>query len=87
MDPLIKTKESYNAYYKQYRAEWCRKTSLPMYSRADFETIEKERLFTVSRAKKCKVQIDTTKVCAWYRRPNGYTPMFKEITNDDNPLN
>ena len=82
MNPLIKNHESYNDYYKQYRASWCRKTGLPMYSRKEFETIEKEGLYTITRAKKCKVQIDTTKVCAWYRRLNGYVPMFKEVTNE-----
>ena len=82
MNPLIKTSESYNDYYKQYKAEWCRKTGLPMYSRKEFETIEKQGLYTITRAKKCKVQIDTTKVCAWYRRPNGYAPMFKELANE-----
>ncbi|MBQ7788409.1 MAG: hypothetical protein IJ398_02005 [Clostridia bacterium] len=78
MNFLIKTNESYNSYYSQYKAAWCRKTGLPMYSRKDFEVIEKEGLYTMSRAKRCKVQIDTTKICAWYRRSNGYTPMFKE---------
>ena len=82
MNPLIKTNESYNSYYKQYRASWCRKTGLPMYSRKEFESIEKEGLYTITRAKRCKVQIDTTKVCAWYRRPNGYVPMFKELANE-----
>lgn len=82
MDPLIKTHESYNDYYKQYRASWCRKTGLPMYSRKEFETIEKEGLYTITRAKRCKVQIDATKVCAWYRRPNGYVPMFKEAADE-----
>lgn len=82
MNPLIKTHESYNDYYKQYRASWCKKTGLPMYSRKEFETIEKEGLYTITRAKKCKVQIDTTKVCAWYRRLNGYVPMFKETADE-----
>ena len=79
MDPLIKTHESYNDYYKQYRASWCRKSGLPMYSGKDFTTVEKEGLYTVTRAKKCKVHIDTTKVCAWYRLAHGYAPMFKEV--------
>ena len=76
-DYLIQTNESYNSYYKSYRAEWCRKSGLPMYQKKDFETVEKQRLFTRSRANKEKVQINTTKVVGWYRRPNGYTPLFK----------
>lgn len=27
---LEKTKESYNDYYKTYRAAWCRRSGLPM---------------------------------------------------------
>ena len=77
MDYLEQTRESYNFYYKMYRAEWCKKSGLPMYARKDFATVEKERLYTRSRAKKEKVQIDETAVCAWYRRSNGYTPLFK----------
>lgn len=77
MEYLKQTNESYNTYYKMYRAEWCKKTRLPMYARKDFEIIEKERLYTKSRAKREKVQIDDTEVVAWYRRMNGYTPLFK----------
>ena len=75
---LRQTSESYNSYYKTYRAKWCKQTGLPMYSKKDWDTIEKERLYTRSRAKKEKVNIDTETVCAWYRRQNGYTPLFKE---------
>ena len=74
---LEKTRESYNEYYKTYRAAWCKKSGLPMYSKKDFEKVEREGLFTVSRAKKEKVVIDTRTVCGWYRMPNGYTPMFR----------
>ena len=77
MDWLEQTKESYNPYYKTYRAEWCRKSGLPMYQKADFETVEREGLYTKSRARREKVDIDTTKVAGWYRRPNGYVPLFK----------
>lgn len=78
MDFLIQTNESYNFYYKTYRAEWCKKSGLPMYSNKDWERVENERLYTKTRAKKEKIKIDDTKVCAWYRRPNGYSPLFKE---------
>ena len=81
MDFLVQTKESYNSYYKQYRAEWCRKSGLPMYQRADFETVEREGFYTKSRAKREKVDIDSTKVVGWYRRPNGYVPLFKRRGN------
>jgi hypothetical protein len=77
MNYLEQTYESYNTYYKMYRAEWCKKTGLPMYSKKDWCTIEAERLYTKSRATKKKIQIDTTEVCAWYRTAHGYTPLFK----------
>lgn len=78
MNFLIQTNESYNSYYKTYRAEWCKKSGLPMYSSKEWERVKDERLYTKTRAKKEKIKIDDTKVCAWYRRPNGYTPLFKE---------
>lgn len=74
---LEQTRESYNSYYKTYRAEWCKKSGLPMYAKKDFEIVEREGLYTKTRAKKEKINIDETKVCAWYRRPQGYTPLFK----------
>lgn len=77
MNYLKQTYESYNSYYKMYRASWCKKTGLPMYSKKDYEIVEKEKLYSKSRAKKEKIQIDTTKVCAWYRMFNGYIPLFK----------
>lgn len=79
MNYLEQTKESYNFYYKTYRAEWCKKSGLPMYSNKDFQIVENEKLYTKTRAKKEKIKIDETKVYAWYRRPNGYTPLFKAI--------
>lgn len=77
MKYLEQTHESYNSYYKMYRAAWCRKSGLPMYSKEDWPIIEKQQLFSKSRGKKEKVQIDETKVLAWYRTANGYTPLFK----------
>ena len=74
---LQKSFEAYNSYYGLYRAEWCRRTGLPMYSRKDWEIIERERLFTKSRAKREKVNINDNIVCAWYRMQNGYTPLFR----------
>jgi len=79
MNYLEQTKESYNSYYKTYRAEWCRKSGLPMYSNKDFPIVESEKLYTKTRAKKEKIKIDETNVYAWYRMPNGYTPLFKAI--------
>ena len=77
MDYLIKTRESYNDYYKQYRAAWCKKSGLQMYQRKDFETVKRLELYTCTRAKKEKVSIDTSRVVGWYRRPNGYAPLFE----------
>ena len=78
MDYLIQTNESYNSYYKMYKASWCRKSGLPMYQKKDFDTVKKLLLYTKSRARREKVEIDTTTVAGWYRRPNGYTPLFRE---------
>ena len=77
MKYLEQTHESYNFYYKMYRAKWCKKTGLPMYAKKDFAIVEKERLYTKSRAKKEKVQINDTEVAAWYRTSHGYTPLFR----------
>jgi hypothetical protein len=77
MNYLEKTHESYNFYYKLYKADWCRKSGLPMYAKKDWPTVEENELYTITRAKKAKVQIDINTVCAWYRMPNGYTPLFK----------
>ncbi len=77
MNYLEKSYESYNEYYKQYKAKWCKESGLPMYSRKDFDIIEHEGLYTRSRALKEKVEIDIETVCGWYRRQNGYTPLFK----------
>ena len=82
IDFLEKTSVSYNSYYKLYIAGWCRITGLPMYSKKDFPVIEAERLYSISRAKKDKVQIDTTDVCAWYRMAHGYAPLFKAIEKE-----
>jgi len=77
MNYLEKTKESYNSYYKQYKAAWCKKSGLPMYTKNDWSKIEKDELYSVTRAMRAKVDIDKTTVCAWYRMPNGYTPLFR----------
>lgn len=77
MNYLEKTKESYNSYYKQYKAAWCKKSGLPMYTKNDWGKIEKDELYSVTRAMRAKVEIDKTAVCAWYRLANGYIPLFK----------
>lgn len=77
MNYLEQTYESYNTYYKMYRAEWCKKTGLPMYQNKDWEIVKTEQLYTKSRAKKEKIQINDTEVVAWYRTTHGYTPLFK----------
>ena len=82
IDFLEKTSESYNSYYNLYKAGWCRLTGLPMYSKKEFPLIEAARLYTVSRAKREKVQIDTSVVRGWYRMANGYTPLFKAIAKE-----
>lgn len=71
---LDQTPESYNSYYKTYRADWCRKSSLPMFCKNDFELI-KDRYYTITRAKKAHISIEKD-VSAWYRTYNGYVPMF-----------
>lgn len=76
---LEKTKESYNDYYKTYRAAWCRKSGLPMMDSSCWEKIQAEDLYTVSRAKKKHISIDMKKVCGWYRIWQGYVPMFKAV--------
>lgn len=82
MNYLEKTQESYNFYYKLYKSAWCKKTGLPMYAKKDWNTVEENKLYTITRAKRAKVQIDTNNVCAWYRMPNGYTPLFKTTTEE-----
>ena len=64
MNYLEKTKESYNSYYNQYKAAWCKKSGLPMYSKNDWDKIERDELYSVTRAQRARVAIDTT-VCAW----------------------
>lgn len=81
-DYLEKTHDSYNSYYRLYKAEWCRKSGLPMYEKKQFFAVEAERLYSISRAKKEKVQIDTSTVCGWYRMHHGYTPLFKSIEKE-----
>lgn len=77
MNWLEKSSNSYNDYYKLYKAEWCKLSKLPMLSRKDWQQIESEDLYTLSRAKKEKIEIDSQKVVAWYRMMNGYAPLFK----------
>ena len=74
---LEKTGESYNVYYKTYRAEWCRKSGLPMMDSSCWDKIQAEDLYTVSRAKKKHVSIDMTEVYGWYRLRQGYVPLFR----------
>lgn len=82
MNYLRQTSESYNEHYKAYRADWCRKSGLPMYAKKDFEKIEEEGLYTTSRACREDVKIDNQTVVAWYRLTNGYTPLFKALENN-----
>lgn len=79
---LEKTKESYNDYYKTYRAAWCRRSGLLMMDSSCWEQIQAEELYTVSRAKKKHVSIDMKCVRAWYRVANGYVPMFRAARKD-----
>ena len=78
MNYLEKTEESYNKYYKLYKASWCRKSGLPMYGNKDWSTVQEQELYSITRAKKAKIEIDTETVCAWYRMPQGYIPLFKK---------
>lgn len=79
---LEKTKESYNDYYKTYRAAWRRRSGLPMMDSSCWKQIQAEDLYTVSSAKKKHVSIDMKHVCAWYRVTNGYVPMFRAARKD-----
>lgn len=79
MDWLEKSRNSYNEYYKQYRAEWCRLSKLPMLDKSDWEQIEREGLYTESRARKEKVKCNYTEVAAWYKMQHGYTPLYRRV--------
>ena len=78
-DLLKKTSATYNKYYKAYRAAYCRATGLPMYGSKDFAEVQAKELYTKTRAKHDKVQIDESKPVGWYRMQNGYTPLFRAI--------
>ena len=73
---LEKTDETYNKYYKLYKAAYCRTTGLPMYGHKDFPEVEAKKLYSKTRAKLAKVEIDESRPLAWYRCENGYTPLF-----------
>lgn len=77
VDCLKRTPDSYNSYYKTYKAVHCRQTGLPMYDHKTAEFMVNAELYSKSRAKKCKVEIDEATVCGWYRMYNGYVPLFK----------
>ncbi|MBP0983053.1 MAG: hypothetical protein J6A19_04940 [Oscillospiraceae bacterium] len=49
---LEKTKESYNDYYKTYRADWCRKTGLPMYNSDCFDKVKDAGLYSLAERKR-----------------------------------
>ena len=78
MNYLEKSNESYNKHYRLYRASWCHKSGLPMYGKKEFPTVLEQGLYTRHRAKVERVVIDETTVFAWYRMPQGYTPLFKK---------
>lgn len=80
---LEKNKESFNDYYKTYRAEWCRQSGLPMMDKSSWEQIQSEDLYTVSRAKKKHVSIDMKNVCGWYHVCHGYGPMFRAVRDKE----
>lgn len=82
-DLLEKNINSYNSYYKLYRAEYCKKTELPMYSWKDYDYMIANGIYTRSRAKAEKVVIDETCPVGWYRLMNGYTPLFTIKANPD----
>ena len=76
-DYLKQTPDSYNSYYKTYKAVHCRQTGLTMYNHKTAELMVNAELYSKSRAKKCKVEIDETTVYGWYRVQQGYVPLFK----------
>ncbi len=84
---LIKEhEEGYHAWSKQYEADYCRSTGLPMYSKKTFAEVSKKQLYTVTRAKREHVAIDDTIVYGWYRTMNGYVPLFRSKDVDELPL-
>lgn len=76
-DILEKTTARYNKYYKAYRAAYCHSTGLPMYGNKDFPFVQENMLYTISRAKREKVEIDTKEPVGWYRTQHGYVPLFR----------
>ena len=77
VDWLVKNCETYNGYYTQYKAKHCIASGLPLYDHDTAEKMVADKLYSVTRAKREKVNIDQTKVCGWYRMCNGYIPLFK----------
>lgn len=76
---LEKTLESYNKYYKAYRAAYCRSTGLPMYESKDFSELQEKGFYTKSRAQREKAWIDENNPVGWYRVQHGYVPLFRTV--------
>ena len=76
MTLLEKTDKTYNKNYRLYKADYVRTTGLPMYGHADFPEVQAKKLYSRTRAKLEKVQIDESCPLAWYRCEHGYTPLF-----------
>ncbi len=75
---LLQTRETYNTYYNTYKAQYCRKTGLPMLCGRDY-AINPDLLkkgYSVTRSKKEKVEI-TEEIYGFFRVTNGYVPLFK----------
>ncbi len=80
---LPQNSETYNSYYKTYKAKYCRKTGLPLICSRDY-AINPDLLtkgYSVTRAKKEKIEI-TEELYGFFRVTNGYVPLFKPKRSD-----
>lgn len=73
----------WHPYYHLYRASYVHATDIPCYGKDSYQEVVENGLYTVTRAKREHVTIDTTAVRGWYKLTNGYTPMFWEKDEDD----
>lgn len=78
-DDLEITAESYNESRGCYRARHCHATGLPRYDRSDFSFLEKNGIYTKSRAERENVKLNRAVVVGWYRVQHGYVPLFNKI--------
>lgn len=73
---LEKTDKTFNFNRRLYRAAYVHTTGLPTYGHADFPTVQAKKLYSRTRAKLEKVEIDESRPLGWYRCQHGFTPLF-----------